>query len=74
MPRLCVSLPEHRRSIPLGATVWGTTHLILPPEVPGSRFRNALTGEETVREGDAAVLRVAELFRTLPVAMGLVDG
>src|SRR5262249_56661084 len=43
VPRLCVSLPEHRRSFPLGASVWGDTHLVLPPELEASRFRNAFT-------------------------------
>jgi (1->4)-alpha-D-glucan 1-alpha-D-glucosylmutase len=76
IPRLCVSLPEHRRSFPLGAAVWGDTHLVLPPGASALRFRNAFTREEVVseREGDAGVLRVANLFRTLPVAMGIVEG
>jgi (1->4)-alpha-D-glucan 1-alpha-D-glucosylmutase len=72
VPRLCVSLPEHRRSIPLGA-VWGNTRVVLPPEMRAARFRNAFTQEEmqAEREGETDVLRVAELFRTLPVFVGV---
>ncbi len=71
VPRLCMSLPEHRRSVPVGA-VWGDTHIVLPAEINVALLRNTFTGEETAsgHEGETRSLRVAELFRTLPVCIG----
>jgi (1->4)-alpha-D-glucan 1-alpha-D-glucosylmutase len=74
VPRLCVGLPGKRRALPLGADSWADTHLALPAELPAGKLRNAFTGEvvEARREGGATVA-VAELFRTVPFALCVVE-
>jgi (1->4)-alpha-D-glucan 1-alpha-D-glucosylmutase len=75
IPRLCVALPGHRRTFPLGADVWRETRLVLPPDISAARLRNVLTQEAfaTEQNADGATVPLAELFRALPVAMCLVE-
>jgi (1->4)-alpha-D-glucan 1-alpha-D-glucosylmutase len=68
-PRLVTRLTE-AGAAPLGERAWGKSVLALPEDAP-DRWLNIFTGEEleTARDGGKKHLRVAELFRSFPVAM-----
>ncbi|MBI3804358.1 MAG: malto-oligosyltrehalose synthase [Nitrospirae bacterium] len=70
VPRLLVSLLEHRPGDPIGA-VWEGSGILIEDELPGSRYRNALTGEtvEVRREEGKTVLSLSEVFSTFPLAL-----
>lgn len=73
VPRLVVRLLGGEERLPLGAEVWDDTAVAAPPgDVPGQRYRNVLTGEtvEAVAgEGGRAVLPMAALLASFPVAL-----
>jgi (1->4)-alpha-D-glucan 1-alpha-D-glucosylmutase len=75
IPRLCVALPGKRRALPLGTDSWADTHLTLPAELPAGKLRNAFTGEvvESQRGNGGATVAVAEMFRTVPFALCVVE-
>ncbi len=50
-----------------GADVWRDTAVLLPDDVPGGPFRDALTGAEV--RGDGRALPLARVFGTLPMAL-----
>jgi len=68
-PRLNWQLTFGEGTPPLGEAVWRDTQLQLPEEL-GDHFRNLLTGEILERTGiaNASGLRLADVFRTFPVA------
>lgn len=66
VPRLTVRLRTEDNPWPLGEAVWGKTRLPLPDGAP-TRWRNLLTGEDVMTEGN--VLMAADALRTLPLAV-----
>jgi maltooligosyltrehalose synthase len=70
VPRFVLSLTLDDRSLPRGEQSWGATHVVLPEQGLGRRFRHILTGEVIHAE---PVLRAAALFRTSPVAIVWAD-
>ena len=67
VPRLICSLPLPGHSPSLGAQAWGDTRVSLPEGIAARPYRHLLTGE-TMQSVDG-LLAVAEVFRTLPVAL-----
>ena len=66
VPRL---LSRHLRAadaLPPGRDFWQETRLLLPPELPGGRAEQVLTGTELLLDGDR--IDVGDLFDPLPVA------
>jgi maltooligosyltrehalose synthase len=66
VPRL---LSRHLRAadaLPPGRDFWQETRLLLPPELPGGRAEQVLTGTELLLDGDR--VDVGDLFDPLPVA------
>jgi (1->4)-alpha-D-glucan 1-alpha-D-glucosylmutase len=45
VPRLVARLTGGAEQAPLGPEVWGTTRLLLPPQLAGRRYRDVFTGE-----------------------------
>ncbi len=71
VPRLLLHLVPQVGDLPLGASVWGETRLLLPGVTAGQRLHNVFTGEEAIavhHEGQA-VIRAADLFASFPVAL-----
>ncbi len=59
---------------PVGASVWSTDQLALPEDLSGRQWRNVLTGELLAGAAASPNLPVAEVLRTLPVALLLSEG
>jgi (1->4)-alpha-D-glucan 1-alpha-D-glucosylmutase len=75
VPRLLAGMAADSDDLPLGASVWQNTQLLLPGIAPKARVRNVLTSEELViddREGKPA-LALADVLAHFPVAL-LVSG
>jgi (1->4)-alpha-D-glucan 1-alpha-D-glucosylmutase len=71
VPRLVVRLADGSAQPPMGAEVWGTTRLALPPTLAGRRWRNRFTGEILTaddRDG-ASGLSLAAVLGAFPVAL-----
>ncbi|MEO6031937.1 MAG: malto-oligosyltrehalose synthase [Burkholderiaceae bacterium] len=64
--RLFARLGPQPGEPPLGEAAWGDTSIELPMLAEGTRLRNLLTGE--THEVVGGVVRLAQLFATLPVA------
>ncbi|MBI4267313.1 MAG: malto-oligosyltrehalose synthase, partial [Chloroflexi bacterium] len=69
-PRLVAGLVGKTGKAPTGSEVWGNTYLILPRRPRVHNYRNIFTGEDVnVQEESKEVLRLADVFKTLPVAV-----
>jgi (1->4)-alpha-D-glucan 1-alpha-D-glucosylmutase len=70
-PRLVLGLTGGAERPPLGAEVWGDTHLLLPAALGAARCRDVFTGAEiaAVERDGAASLPLAEVLRRFPVAV-----
>ena len=69
-PRLVAGLTGNTGKAPTGTEVWGNTYLILPRKPRGQRYRNIFTGEPVnMQEESKEALRLADVFRTFPVAI-----
>ncbi len=68
-PRCCSQLVSPGQA-PLGPEVWGAEGLALPSGAPNV-WENVLSGEtiRTAAKGTETVLRLAEIFREVPVAL-----
>ncbi len=71
VPRLSASLTTPERPWPLGEEAWGDVTIALPEALDAERYRHALTGAtvDAHAAGQGRVLRAADVFRTLPVAL-----
>ena len=70
-PRLAATLVTEASPLPLGLEGWKTSRVLLPPELAGRSFRDAMTGADlrpTVA-GRQTWLFAGEMFNTLPVAI-----
>ena len=70
-PRLWASLNADPEFVPVGRECWKTSRLLLPPELAGRSFEDALTGAEItsrIVEGQSWI-ELGDTFETLPVAM-----
>jgi (1->4)-alpha-D-glucan 1-alpha-D-glucosylmutase len=71
VPRFLVPLVERDAEGPLNRETWGDTRIVIPEEIPGSRFTNIFTGEtieKTERDGQMA-LSLGHVLENFPVAM-----
>ena len=70
-PRFFTRLVSDAMDLPLGEDAWGDTRIVVPCEVPGSRYRNIFTGEivSSITDDGVAVLKLAEVLANFPVAM-----
>ena len=69
-PRLAARLTGNAGKAPTGIEVWGNTCLLLPRKTRGKSYRNIFTGEAVnVHEQSKEVLRLADVFKTFPVAV-----
>ncbi len=70
-PRICARLAREPDGLPVGEAVWGETILLLPAGVPGTRFRDRLTGAEIepVSAGGRVALAAGQVLATFPVAL-----
>ena len=70
-PRLVAGLAGTGNRLPVGAEVWEQNAIVLPHNLAGHKFKNALTREEVkpvpAREGPKLLL--ADTFRVFPVAI-----
>lgn len=66
-PRWCMNLTDGAVEPPLGADVWGDTHLGLPEWMRGYCY-NVLTGE-TIAIGSNGTLEMAKILTSFPVAL-----
>ena len=76
-PRLVARLMgDDGRTLPLGEAAWGDTLLALPDAGLPRRWRNLLTDEVLeLRDGpDRPTLPLAEVFRTIPLALMVEEG
>jgi maltooligosyltrehalose synthase len=64
-----------RGATPLGAEIWGTTGLNLPPEVP-TRWLDVISGErlEASFEAPENFMSLRDIFKNFPVALLYHDG
>jgi (1->4)-alpha-D-glucan 1-alpha-D-glucosylmutase len=72
VPRLVASLMGERAHPPVGRECWGSTSIVVPPELANVRFTHCLTGEQVVPHrgaGDQSVLEGADLLGYFPVAL-----
>jgi (1->4)-alpha-D-glucan 1-alpha-D-glucosylmutase len=71
VPRLTRRLRPAGVALPLGASVWGTTRILLPAECASAQYLNLLTGERIAARnvGGTDALFVAEVLRHCPVAL-----
>ncbi|HEY7423828.1 MAG TPA: malto-oligosyltrehalose synthase, partial [Gemmataceae bacterium] len=71
VPRLVVHLAGGVEQPPMGAEVWETTRLLLPPALAGRRWRNLFTGEMLAAEDQdgASGLPLAAALGTFPLAL-----
>jgi maltooligosyltrehalose synthase len=69
VPRLAAHLAAGDR-MPIGKAAWEGTRVCLPGDA-GARYRHVFTGEivESVGAADHSELPIAQVFRTLPVAL-----
>ena len=70
-PRLCATLIDEHRPVPLGGEVWKTSRVMLPDALRGRTFRDVITGVEirpTVT-ADNGWIFVGQAFDKLPVAL-----
>lgn len=63
-PRFLTGL-IHEGELPLGQSVWGDTELLLPEDAP-QRWRDAITGEEAIRDRTPII---GDILRHFPVAL-----
>jgi (1->4)-alpha-D-glucan 1-alpha-D-glucosylmutase len=65
-----LTLALNREDFPLG-DAWGDGSVALPADVAGATWTNVLTGERLSRDGAGSrgSLRLADAFRTLPIAL-----
>jgi (1->4)-alpha-D-glucan 1-alpha-D-glucosylmutase len=70
-PRLSARLVSDDQPLPLGGTAWKTSRIMLPPELAGRRFRDAITGAEIVptSAGEESWIFAGQAFETIPVAI-----
>ncbi len=70
-PRFFTRLIREPEAIPCGRDVWGETRLILPSDLPGSRYRNIFTGEMVTGSphDGRTVLPLGEILASFPVAI-----
>ncbi len=70
VPRLLASLLPDIATPPVGARVWGDTLLSLPTPAAGC-YHNVMTDRcvPLQRDGDAVLVRAADLFETFPIAL-----
>jgi (1->4)-alpha-D-glucan 1-alpha-D-glucosylmutase len=70
-PRLITSLGAGGRPFGPAAGVWSTTRILLPQDLHAAPYRHLLTGNTVPIAGevDRVGVDVAELFRTIPVAL-----
>jgi (1->4)-alpha-D-glucan 1-alpha-D-glucosylmutase len=70
-PRLIAGLAGSKNRLPTGRETWNQNAIQLPPNLAGHKFRDVLTRVEgaAVRTGDVAQLPLADVLRTLPVAL-----
>ena len=70
-PRLCASIVDESRPVPVGGEAWKTSRLILPPELHERMFVDVITGAEIrpTRAGENAWIFLGEIFQTLPVGI-----
>lgn len=69
VPRLCASLLNENREIPIGEDVWGDTRIELPPELAGRSFRNVLTNQTITPEPQANWLPLSFLLSVFPLGL-----
>jgi (1->4)-alpha-D-glucan 1-alpha-D-glucosylmutase len=71
VPRLVASLSADVHPLPLDAETWGATQILLPEPSSTTPYRHLLTGETIVpgNGGEHGAMAVADLFRTIPVAL-----
>jgi (1->4)-alpha-D-glucan 1-alpha-D-glucosylmutase len=71
VPRFMTQVSHFTVEVPFGEKVWGKTGLLLPDEIPGTIFKNVLTGEEVkvIHRAGKRVLALADVFSCFPVAM-----
>ncbi len=67
VPRLCATLLGDKLESPVGAEVWGDTHIEVPATFPTMSFRNVFTGE--VVTASESHLPMSQLLTTFPVAL-----
>jgi maltooligosyltrehalose synthase len=70
-PRLCASIVDKDRPVPLGGECWKTSRVMLPPELRHRIFRDVITGAEIrpTHAGESAWIFLGEAFSTLPIAI-----
>jgi (1->4)-alpha-D-glucan 1-alpha-D-glucosylmutase len=70
VPRLVAGLVPDADIPPIGDRVWSDTHVVLPAGGP-STYRNVFTDRpvDVVCEGTRALVRVAQIFESFPIAM-----
>jgi (1->4)-alpha-D-glucan 1-alpha-D-glucosylmutase len=64
------SLTDHSSPPPIEAHIWGDTHVILPPDDSGRKYRNVFTGQEL---DSKAAMNIAELLADFPTALCLLE-
>jgi (1->4)-alpha-D-glucan 1-alpha-D-glucosylmutase len=71
IPRLVVRLVGGTEQPPMGPEVWGTTRLLLPPQLDASSYRNLFTGEVLDAESQDGTfsLSLAKALGGFPVAV-----
>jgi (1->4)-alpha-D-glucan 1-alpha-D-glucosylmutase len=71
VPRFFVELTHRATILPLGDEAWGNSWLPLPKKLPAKKYHNILTAEtiECTIDDNQPVVKLAEVFSTLPVAV-----
>jgi (1->4)-alpha-D-glucan 1-alpha-D-glucosylmutase len=70
-PRLVLRLAGWTEQQPMGAAVWGTTRLLLPPSMAAPSYRNLFTGEVLTADSQDGTfgLSLAATLGNFPVAV-----
>jgi (1->4)-alpha-D-glucan 1-alpha-D-glucosylmutase len=70
-PRLCASLVDSDRTMPLGGDCWKTSRVMLPAALAGRVFRHEITGAEIrpVVAGQQAWMFLGQIWDTVPVGV-----
>jgi (1->4)-alpha-D-glucan 1-alpha-D-glucosylmutase len=70
-PRLFLGLTKSECRLPLGAAIWGDTHLLIPGNYAYREFRNVLTNEKVsaTMAGSDGVLSLSQILAQFPIAL-----
>ena len=70
VPRLCCTLLQGRRILPLNETVWSDTTILLPPDFAGVAFQNVFSAERLQTASEhGPTLKASQVFGSWPVGL-----